>query len=375
MRLPPFALERYFAQHEFTAPMLLCASDVEPMTLPELLALADDGLRAHWESLSLGYTESGGHPLLREAIASSSDSLGAEDVLVFAGAEEAIFAFANVTVGPGDHVVVVWPAYQSLHEVARAVGADVTLVRLEHDAGWALDAEAVRQAMRPTTRAIIVNFPHNPTGAHIDRSTFDALIGLAEESGAWLFSDEVYRYLELPRSSRLPGAAELSESAVSLGVMSKSFALPGLRIGWIAARDRRLLDRLAAFKDYTTICNAAPSEVLALIALRNLERVVDRSRQIVDANLSLLDDFFERCAGTFDWVRPRGASIAFPRLLAETPIEQFAEQLITEEGVVLLPGSVYGHPGNHFRLGFGRRNLPEALERLEVFADRHLGAR
>lgn len=373
MRLPPFALERYFAQHEFTAPMLLCASDVEPLALPELVALADDGLRAHWERLSLGYTESGGHPLLREAIASLYDSLGADDVLVFAGAEEGIFAFANVGLGPGDHVVVVWPAYQSLHEVARAVGADVTLVRLERDAGWALDIEAVRDAVRPTTRAIIVNFPHNPTGAHIDRSTLDALIDLAEQSGAWLFSDEVYRYLEQPAALRLPGAAELSGAAVSLGVMSKTFALPGLRIGWIATRDRRLLHRLASFKDYTTICNAAPSEVLALIALRNLEHVVDRSRQIVDANLSLLDDFFERYAGTFEWVRPRGASIAFPRLLTDTPIERFAQQLIVEQGVVLLPGSVYGHPGNHFRLGFGRRNMPEALERLELFVGHHFG--
>jgi len=287
---------------------------------------------------------------------------------VFAGAEEAIFAFASVALGPGDHAVVVWPAYQSLYEVARGAGADVTLIRLEHESGWALDPEAVRAALRPDTRAILVNFPHNPTGAHIDLATLDALAGLADDAGVHLFSDEVYRWLELDPGGHLPGAAERSERAVSLGVMSKTFALPGLRIGWLATRDRAMLQRLAAFKDYTTICNSAPSEVLALVALRRLDRVVARTRAIVDANLPLVDDFFERWRGTFEWVRPRGASIGFPRLTDRAPVESFAGELAEREGVLLLPGSLYGHPGNHFRLGFGRRNLPEALSRLDRFA-------
>ena len=231
----------------------------------------------------------------------------------------------------------------------------------------------MRRALRPETRAIVVNFPHNPTGAHIDRATLDGLVEIAEEAGAHLFSDEVYRWLEHPPAALLPGAAELSARAVSLGVMSKTFALPGLRIGWLACRDRELLARIAAIKDYTTICSSAPSEILALIALRRRDDVVARSRAIVDANLPLLDDFFARWEGAFEWVRPRGAPIGFPRLLAaDVAIDDFARELVDEEGVLLLPGSVYEHAGNHFRLGFGRRNMPEALARLERFAGARL---
>ncbi|HEX6696360.1 MAG TPA: aminotransferase class I/II-fold pyridoxal phosphate-dependent enzyme [Solirubrobacteraceae bacterium] len=368
MQIRPFALERYFAEHEFSAPFLLCSSDVEAYALRELLALADDDTRALWDDLSLGYTETAGHPLLRAEIAALYPGLEADDVLVFAGAQEAIFAFAQAALGGDDHAVVVTPAYQSLHEVARAAGADVSTVELEHDHGWALDLDDVRRALRPDTSAIVVNFPHNPTGAHIDRATLDGLVEIADEAGAHLFCDEVYRWLEHPPAELLPGAAELSASALSLGVMSKTFALPGLRIGWLACRDRELLARVAAIKDYTTICSSAPSEILALVALRRREDVVARSRAIVDANLPLLDEFFARWEGVFEWVRPRGAAIGFPRLVAEVAIDDFARALVDEEGVLLLPASVYGHPGNHFRIGFGRRNMPEALARLERFA-------
>ena len=372
MPIRPFALERYFAEYEFSAELLLCSSDVESYAQRELLALADDETRALWEGLTLGYTETAGHPLLRAEIAALYPGLEPGDVLVFAGAQEAIFAFAQAALGAVDHAVVVTPAYQSLHEVARAAGAEVSTIELEHDSGWALDLDDVRRALRPDTSAIVVNFPHNPTGAHIDRATLDGLVEIAEDAGAHLFSDEVYRWLEHRPAALLPGAAELSARALSLGVMSKTFALPGLRIGWLACRDRELLARIAAIKDYTTICSSAPSEILALIALRRRDEVVARSRAIVDANLPLLDEFFARWDGVFEWVRPRGAAIGFPRLLAATPIDDFTRELVAEEGVLLLPGSIYEHPGNHFRIGFGRRNMPEALARLERFASARL---
>ena len=369
MRLAPFELERFFARHEFEAPYLLCSSDVEALTLNELLALAGPRERQLWEELALGYTESRGAPFLREAIAGLYEGVEADDVLVFAGAEEAIFCFANVALGPGDHAIVVWPAYQSLHQVARSTGADVTLLELDHDSGWRLDLDALEAQLRPDTRAIVVNFPHNPTGSQLDHATFVRLVDMAAGVGATLFSDEVYRWLEHDSGLRLPAAVEASSSAASLGVMSKTFALAGLRIGWVASRDHGLLSRLAAFKDYTTICSSAPSEVLSVIALRALERVVARSRAIVDANVALLDDFFERRAEQIEWVRPNAGPIGFPKLLSEPDAERFCADLLAESGVLLLPGGAYGHPGSHFRIGFGRRNMPEALERLERFID------
>ena len=268
MPIRPFALERYFAEHEFSAELLLCSSDVEAYALRELLALADDETRALWEELTLGYTETAGHPLLRAEIAALYPGLEADDVLVFAGAQEAIFAFAQAALGADDHAVVVTPAYQSLHEVARAAGAEVSTVELEHESGWALDLDDVRRALRPDTSAIVVNFPHNPTGAHIDRATLDGARGDRRGGRRAPLLRRGLPLARAPAAALLPGAAELSARALSLGVMSKTFALPGLRIGWLACRDRELLARIAAIKDYTTICSSAPSEILALIALR-----------------------------------------------------------------------------------------------------------
>ncbi len=375
MRLAEFALERFFARWEFTAELMLGSSDVEGWPMADLLALADDATRARWEGLRLGYTESPGDPELRAEIASLYDHVTADDVLVFAGAEEAIFALHNVALEPGDHAVVVWPAYQSLAEVARAAGAGVSPLPLHEETGWRLDPDELARLIRPATRMIVLNEPHSPTGALSDRATFDRVVALAAERGARLVVDEVYRFLELDPACRLPAAADVSETAVSIGVMSKSFGLAGLRIGWIATRDRELLRRLAAFKDYTTICASAPSEILALIALRARDRVLARSREIVAPNLALLDAFFERQAGRFAWVRPRGGTVAFPRLVAPVPIDAFAADLVQNAGVLILPGTLFGDERNHFRIGFGRPSLPEALARFETFAERRLTPR
>ena len=373
MRIADFALERYFARWEFAVEHLLCASDVQPYPRAEVLALADDETRALWDDLALGYTESTGHPLLRREIAALYDGLEPDDILVFAGAEEAIFCLANVTLEPGDHAIVTWPGYQSLYEVARATGAEVTLHELQEPAGWARDLDLLRRQVTPATRLIVVNAPHNPTGMLPDRATFDALVAIAEAAGAHLVVDEVYRFLEFDEADRLPAGADALVRGVSVGVMSKSFAMAGLRIGWLATRDRELLARAAAFKDYTTICSAAPSEVLAIIALRARGAVLARSRAIVAANLERLDDFFAAWTDRFAWVRPRAGSVGFARLTVPgVGIDDWAAALVEAEGVLLLPGSQFGFGGNHFRLGFGRTDLPVALDRLESYAARTL---
>ncbi len=373
MRIDDFALERYFARWEFAVEHVLCASDVQGYPMHDVLALADDETRALWDRLTLGYAESSGHPLLRREIAALYADLEPDDVLVFAGAEEGIFCLVNVLLGPGDHAVVSWPGYQSLYEIARAAGADVTLHELREDRGWALDLDLLRRQVTPATKLIVVNAPHNPTGMLPDRATFDGLVAIAEDAGAHLLVDEVYRYLEFDEDDRLPAAADATPRGVSLGVMSKSFAMAGLRIGWLATHDRDLLERCASFKDYTTICASAPSEILALIGLRARDTVLARSRGIVAANMERLDTFFEDWADRFTWVRPRAGSVGFPRLTVPgVEIDAWAAGLVETEGVLLLPGSQFGFGGNHFRLGFGRTDLPEALERLEAHATQTL---
>ncbi|HET7472824.1 MAG TPA: aminotransferase class I/II-fold pyridoxal phosphate-dependent enzyme [Candidatus Limnocylindrales bacterium] len=369
MRIAEFELERFFARWEFAVEHLLCASDVEGWPMADLLALADEGAAALWRDLRLGYTEAPGHPLLRAEIASLYDSIGSDDVLVFAGAEEAIFCLSNVLLGPGDHAVVTWPGYQSLYEVGRATGAEVTLHELREADGWALDPDRLIASLRPTTRLVVVNAPHNPTGMIPTNGEWRAVTAACAERGIHLLADEVYRYLELDPADRLIAGADALERGVSLGVMSKSFAMAGLRIGWLATRDRALLARCAAFKDYTTICSSAPSEILALIGLRARDAVLARSRRIVAANLERLDRLFIERSDRLAWVRPRGGSIGFPRLLDDEPIDRFAERLVEAEGVLLLPGSRFGFPGNHFRIGFGREDLPAAVAGLERFLE------
>ena len=373
MRITEFALERFFARWEFAVRHLLCASDVEGWSMADVVALADDETRVLWDGLRLGYTESTGHPLLRAEIANLYETVEPDGMLVFAGAEEAIFCLSNVLLGPTDHAIVVWPGYQSLYEVGRAAGAQVSLHALRESDGWALDVERIRRSIRPNTRLVVVNAPHNPTGMLPSAAEWQTLTELCAEAGVHLLADEVYRYLEFDEAARLAAGADTFDRGISLGVMSKSFAMAGLRIGWLASRDRDLLARCAAFKDYTTICASAPSEILALIALRARDRVLARSREIVLGNLPLLDAFFERWPRTFSWVRPRGGSIAFPRLLSRsTAIDRFAADLVEAEGVLIAPGSIFGMADGHFRLGFGRTDLAEALAGLEAFSSRTL---
>jgi aspartate/methionine/tyrosine aminotransferase len=364
-RLPPFEIERFFAVHEFAVPYLLCASDVEGLSMKELLAHADDETRALWDGLVLGYTETLGSPLLRREIAAIYDTAEADDVIAVVGASEALFILMSALVRAGDHVVALWPAYQSLYDLARSQGAQVELVDLRPEDGWALDLDRIAAALRPNTRAVIVNLPHNPTGMHVTAAEFGALVELVDRHGATLICDEVYRGLEHDPATRIPAAVDRSPRAVSVGVLSKSYALAGLRVGWLATHDRDLLEAVALVRDYTTLCSPAPSEVLGIIALRAAPALLERSRGIIAANLAILDELFAAHAERIDWVRPTAGSIGFPRYLGEEGIDAFNERLVRDQGVLLLPGRVYDYGGGRFRLGFGRTNLPEAVERLD----------
>ena len=369
MRFRDFRLERYFDEWEFTAKILLGSSDPESMRLPELLALADEDGRRRWEELWLGYTESAGLPALREAVAGQFAGCDPADVLVFSAPEEAIFHVAAAVLEPGDHMVGITPAYQSSHEIPRSVGAQVTLVPLREDRGWTLDTDELAAALTGRTRLIYINFPHNPTGAVLSAAGHRRVVELADSCGAYLFSDEVYRGLELDPADRLPTAADLHPRAISLGGLSKAYGLPGVRLGWTVCRDAGLNRRMQAAKDFTTICASAPSEVLALIAVRAADRLIGRALDGITRNLGLVDEFMRRRPGAVRWIRPRGGSIGFPELLIEMPVAAFCERLVRGHGVLLIPGGLFEVETNHFRIGLGRASLPAGLAALGNFLD------
>ena len=369
MKIQPFQLERYFAQYEFSAPYLLSPSDCEPFPLAELLALADSNTRRQWDDLWLGYTESRGLPALRAEAAALCERITTEDILILTP-EEGIFIAMNVLLKPGDHVAATFPGYQSLYQIAESLGCTVSRW-MPRDEGGALrfNTDDLEALLRADTRLLVFNFPHNPTGALPSQEEYRRLLALAEARGLYVFADEMYRFLEYDPRHRLPAACDLYPNAVSLFGVSKSFALPGLRIGWLATQNTDLMTQLANFKDYTTICSSAPSEVLALIALRNREQVLRRNLDIVRANLDTLDAFFARHPRTFRWTRPKAGTIAFPEYLGPQDVDAFCADLVARKGVMLVPASVFDYPGQNFRLGFGRRSLPRALAKLEEYLD------
>ena len=248
----------------------------------------------------------------------------APDETLIAAPEELIFIAMNVLLAPGDHMIATFPGYQSLYEVAGALGAAVTRWALEPSAsGWQLDLAALERSITPRTRLLVINFPHNPTGHLPAAAELDAIIALARRHNLHIFSDEMYRLLEYDPAERLPSVADLYERGIALSGLSKSFALPGLRIGWLATHDRDFLARAAAFKDYTTICNSAPSEVLGIMALRSRERIVARNLAIIRANLALAEQFFAAHSSAFRWLPPHAWLSRLPAAYRGHPRRRF----------------------------------------------------
>lgn len=365
MKLKPFALERYFAEYEFSAQYLLSSSDCDGLRQRDLLALADREMRRAWDDLTLGYTESRGHPLLRAEIAELYAGIAPDDCLVVVP-EEGIFLALNAVLARGDHVICTFPGYQSLYEVAEGSGCEVTRWLPEEEHGWRFDPDFLEANIRPNTRLLVVNFPHNPTGYLPTRAEYEHIVAIARRHDLYLLSDEMYRFLEYDPAARLPSACELYEKAVALFGMSKTFGLAGARIGWLVTHDRDLLNRMAVLKDYTTICSSAPSEILSIIALRAKDAIIAGNLARIQKNLALLDAFFSRFSGRFTWVRPQAGTIAFPRLTSGSALE-FCQQVIRDTNIMLLPSTVYGYGNTHIRMGFGRENMGEALGRLEEY--------
>jgi len=368
--LEPFLLERYFARYEFKVHYLLSASDCESLSAADLLVLADADARARWERLSLSYTESQGDPTLRAAIAAQYTTLKADDVVVLVP-EEGIYIAMRTLLTAGQHVIAIAPAYQSLFELAQSIGCQVSPwpVTLGAD-GWRLELDQLAALIRPETRLLVINFPHNPTGYLPDRAFLDAVLDLARRHNLIVFSDEMYRGLELDPAKRLPAVADLYEQGVSLAGLSKTHAAPGLRLGWLATRAPGLVDRCVAYKDYTTICHSAPSEALGLIAVRATDHLLARNRALIRANIRHAESFCAAHPGLFRWLPPQAGSIAFPQYLGPEGADAFSQAVLDAEGVMIVPGSLFNAPGPHFRVGLGRANFPEALGRVAAYLAR-----
>jgi len=367
MDISPFLIERHFAKYEFTVPYQLSCSDCEPFSLSELLAMASPALVGLWENLSLAYTDSLGHPLLREEISDLYESVNQEDILVCVP-EEGIFLIMSSLLKPGDHLIFISPAYQSLHEIASGLGCEVS--RWEADESGSFHLNSLESLITSRTRMLVINFPHNPTGAFITRTELVEIARFCDKNEILLFSDEMYRGLEQDPADRLPCAATLSKNCISLSGMSKSFALPGLRIGWLIGRNPGIREKLLTLKDYVTICASAPSEILAIIALQNKELILERNLAIINQNIRLVNDFVNRNQDKVSWNQPKAGSVAFLNLLEERSSESFCQDLLENKEVMAIGSHLFGSANPAVRLGLGRIGFGEALGRLEEFLNR-----
>ena len=373
--LPDFRLETHFAKWEFSARFHMTASDAESMSLPDLLAMATDAERAEFENMWLGYTETYGAPDVRNAIAGTFASRAPDDVLCFAGASEGIFAANQVLLDKDDHAIVITPNYQS-HETLPSAICSATGVPLDPDDNWSLDVDRIADAIQPNTKLLTMNFPHNPTGAILPLDRYMAVVELCRTHGIYILHDEIFNGLG-PRGARhLPYIADVYERGLSLGVMSKSYGLPGLRIGWIACQDHDVLSKMERLKHYLSICNSGPSERLAKIALSHRDQILARNCAIVDENLPKWDAFFARHPDLFEWQRPDGSCMGFPRYKGGEGVEAFCQSLVQDSGVLLLPSTIYSSdlgptPTDRFRLGYGRTGLDEGLAAMEAHIRRN----
>jgi aspartate/methionine/tyrosine aminotransferase len=350
LRITPFAIERWFAQYEFTAKYNLAESCIQAFTLDELLGLVG----ASWsdlKSLSLGYGESNGGFALRNAIAQLYPGTDEANVLVTVGAIEANFLALNAVVSPGDTVISEFPAYQQLYSVPQACGANVKRWDLRPEDDYEPQLDQLARLLDDRTSLVIINHPHNPTGKKISASKLTQISRQVEDAGAILYSDEVYRGLSLHHNQPSTSARSVSSRSIVIGSMSKAYGLSGLRIGWIIA-DHSVIEKCWSLRDYTSICNAQLSETLACLALNNHQAVLQRNREIAERNLLLVNQWLDTLNGLITWREPDEGVVGFPHLHFTNDSEEFCKQLMQETGVLLVPGTCFERP-EHIRLGFG----------------------
>jgi aspartate/methionine/tyrosine aminotransferase len=358
MKIKPFKREQYFEKYEFSARYLLSSSDCDGFSLNFLMEQFSVEEKKLWDNLTLGYTESKGMPLLREVIAGKYKNINHGDVLVLSPGE-ANFIFMNVVLDKGDHVICMSPAYQSLYQVAESLGCEIGQW-LPDESDWKYHVEDLKKLIRPHTKAIVVNFPHNPTGFIPTSADLDLMVRIAAEKNLYLFSDEMYRHLNSPEDE-ITSLCDLYDNAVSLWGMAKSFGLAGLRLGWIATRNQQLLKDILAFKDYLTICNNAMSEILAITALRNADALIGINLKKIQANIKCFEEFQTENRDFISFIRPRAGSTAFVRLNLHEPCLDYCETLMKETGIMLVPSEMFNYGNRHVRIGFGRKNFPEIL--------------
>lgn len=358
MKIEPFALERWLTRHELHVRYDIAESGILPLSVNDLLGFVPPEERGaaleELLALPLGYNEAVGTEALRTALAATYARCEAGNILVTTGAIEANFLLFNVLLDAGDHVIAPYPAYQQLYSVPQAIGCDVSLWRIRPENGFRYDVDELAELIRPQTRLIVLNTPHNPTGAMIPAQDLRRIYALADGVGARVLCDEAYRWLAIPGGEEFaPPIVDLGERGISVGTLSKPFGLPGLRLGWMAA-PQEIVAKCWAMRDYVSLSPGKLNDALARLALRCREQIVARNSAIIGANLEAAQAWIDASDGLLSWQPPRGGLLALLHYDLDVPSLELADRLATEYSVMLAPGSAFGYEG-YLRIGIGQR--------------------
>lgn len=366
MQIPPFLLDQWLNQYHFSAqpPEFDLASSTGPhWRLRDLLALLDEDERAAINETELVYSNAAGADPLRQAIA-EMQGVSADQVQIVTGVSEAFVILFCCAAEPGANVILPFPLFPSTAVNASMFGLEIRYYQMTKETGFSIDPAEVRKLTDDKTKMILVNTPHNPTGATLWNEELKRLHDFAVDRGVQFVSDEVYH--PIYHGPETKSAAELPHATV-LGGFSKALALSGLRIGWIIDRDPQRLQQYKDARGYFTISNAPLAEKFATIALRHREKIIGHTQSIATQNLKLLDKLLAEQAGNIGWIRPRGGMTGFPWLHDGSDARILCLEM-ARRGVLLAPGDCFGMP-NHFRLGFGvsAEGFANALDRLAEY--------
>lgn len=371
MHIEEFAVEIWMNRYENNCRLNLAETCVESLTVAELLALAgkpNDFLDTLL-SMKLTYGAIEGSDRLRIAIASLYATRTADEVVVTHGAIGANSLVYSALIEPGDRVVSIVPAYQQHVSIPKSLGAEVRELRLRRQDNYAPDLDALRGLVGDEAKLIVFSNPNNPTGALMDREPLEEIVRIAEQVGAWILADEVYRGTDQEGDGSTVSVADLYDRAVCVGSMSKAYSLAGLRLGWITAR-RDFLAKVSIHRDYNTISVGMIDDFLASLALESRHAILERSRRITRENLAILSDWMGQ-EPSMSWVRPRSGTIALLHYDRPIASQEFCARILEETGVLFTPGSAFGEEGS-LRIGFANntQDLREGLAEFSRFLTR-----
>lgn len=360
MQLKPFSLDMWLNTYEHDVEFNLAASTGPPWKVGDLLDLAGDTARQRFLDHWVTYGRATGSDGLREAIG-QMHGVEPEAVQIVTGASEALLILSWLAAEPGANVIVPQPGFPTFSALTESLGLETRFYRIRKESGFKFDVEEIEALADARTKYILINSPHNPTGAAVGDAEMERLHAFTSARGIQLVCDEVYHPIYHGCASQ--SAARLA-NATTIGDFSKAFPLAGTRTGWMIERDRERRQRYWNARAYFSVCNSSAGELLAEIAVRNRAHVLRVTQEAASRNLELLDAFMAARRERLGWIRPRGGMTAFPWLLDGQDARTFC-RAAAETGVLLVPGDCFDAP-EHFRVGFATTGdrFSAALERL-----------